>query len=320
MKKKKIGIVGLGGISQIHSQSLMQSEHGKLIGGVDFSPDKRKEFEKKWQCPTYGSLPEMLAAHSLDGVILATPPIGREELMRPALEAGCHILCEKPLAHAFENAKSIHKLAKLHPASRVHLGFCHRFSDAVIKARSMIEEGSLGKVVWINIIFTGYAPVMKERWFTDPAISGGGVAIDGACHALDLFRFLGGGSMAADGFYRRSWPGRGEDTCTLALRGDNGTLGSVMCSYLTSISRYCWEICGEEATLRYDYFNPGTELWKIDHSGQSEKIETASANKRFLTQCNAWVATMNGANAPLATLEDGLFIASVIDSLNKHNA
>lgn len=317
MKKKKIGIVGLGGISQRHAQCLRQSEQGELCAGVDVDAAKRLAFEEKWQCPTYGSVPEMLAADSLDGVILATPPAGRLGLLRPSLEAGCHVLCEKPLAHNLENAEAICELVKQYPKSHVHLGFCHRFAGAVNKARELIKRGEIGKVVWINIIFASNAPNMRNQWFTDPAISGGGITMDVACHSLDLFYFLAGRSADAEGFYRHSWPGRGEDSFSVAVRGSGGALGSILGSYLASTPRMAWEICGEEATLRYDYAEP---LQLIRADGSSEALETAPAPSRFLTQCNAWIASMDGASTELATTDDGRFIAAIIDSLTKNNA
>jgi len=317
MKKKKVGIVGLGSISQRHAQSLKQSDHGELSAGVDLDSAKRLAFEEKWQCPAYSSVQEMLAADSLDGVIISTPPAGRLELLRPLLEAGCHVLCEKPLAHTLEKSTAIRDLAQNYPNSRVHLGFCHRFAGAVAKARDVMEKGGIGKTVWIHIVFASNAPHMQNLWFTDPAISGGGVAMDVACHALDLFNFLAGRSLNADGLYRHSWTGRGEDSFTLALRSEDGALGSILGSYLASTPRMTWEICGEEATLRYDYSGP---LQLISSNGKSEFFEVEPAPKRFLAQCNAWVASMDGQTTNLATLDDGHFIASVIDSLTERNA
>lgn len=313
--RKRIAIVGLGGIGNRHAGSIVASQRGQLVAGVDCNSSTREAFAAKYDVPVYETAEALLAAQEIDGVIIATPPFQREAVLKPFLEAGCSILCEKPLAHTLESACRIRDLVRTLGRGSVHIGFCHRLLGAAQRARELLHDGSLGKIVWMNVVFASNTPDMRERWMTDPALSGGGAAMDNAGHAIDLFRYLVGDPLEVNGFYRNEWLGRGEDSFVVALRGREGALGSILGSYVASTPRLFWEICGTEATLRFDYAGGGDELWKIYPDGTLEMLDVQPARDRFTTQINTWASAMEGQETGLATLEDGYRIAEMMDAL-----
>lgn len=142
----------------------------------------------------------------------------------------------------------------------------------VIVGLGGIGNRHAGSIVWMNVVFASNTPEMRNRRMTDPALSGGGTAKDNACHAIDLFRYLVGDPVEVNGFYRNEWLGRGEDSFVVALRGRQGALGSVLGSYVASTPRLLWEICGTDATLRFDYAGGGDELWKTYPDGTLEML------------------------------------------------
>jgi predicted dehydrogenase len=319
MKNKKIALVGLGGMGARHAITLKSHSSIDLVGGIDLNEERKKAFELEYDVPTFKTLEELLTKCRPDGMILATPPCSREESIQVALAHGIQVLAEKPITHTLSAAKKVAQLAEEHPSVPLNIGYCHRFLDSVQHAKRIISHGGLGRPVWIQIIFSSFKPEMKDRWSTDPKISGGGSAMDNACHALDLFRFLAGESVSISGNYRFSWPGRGEDSFSIVAKSENDILGSFLGSYLTASPKNFWEICGTEGVLRYDYNGKGDELLKIDAKGVTEMIRVEPASKRFQRQLEAWIASMEGAETDLASVQDGLRISELMESLKNQN-
>lgn len=320
MNKKKIGIIGIGGIGARHAASTQQSAGALLVAGVDSDRAKREAFAAAYGVPTYATAEELLAAVDVDGVIISTPPCHREALLRPLLEANRHVLCEKPLAHTLETAKVLLELGEQYGKEKIKIGFCHRFVGATLQARALIQSGEIGEVVWMNIVFASNTPEMQGRWMTDPSLSGGGAAMDNAGHALDLFRFVVGSDIEANGFYRNSWQGRGEDSFVMAVQESRGAVGSILGSYVASTPRLMWEICGTEATLRFDYAGAGSEVVVISGNGSVKVLEVPSARDRFRAQIDAWAASMDGGESGLATLDDGYRISEMMDAIGHPEA
>lgn len=118
----------------------------------------------------FETVEQMLEQNRPDAVVIATPPNVRMASVPRCLELGLSVLSEKPLA----------------------IGFCHRFTPAVQAIRKLIQGGQFGRVAEVRVNFSGPDPSRSTHWMSDPAISGGGVAIDNAVHAIDLFQFLCG--------------------------------------------------------------------------------------------------------------------------------
>lgn len=317
MNELKIAVIGLGGIGSRHSNCILQNSAARLCAGVDVNPKQAEAYGKKFEVPTFSTVGELLSGTpEIDGVVVATPPGGREAILEKLLLHGVPILCEKPLSHNAESAERIVKIAGEIPERSFAIGYCHRFLNATEITRSLIQQGTLGELVWMNVVFSSYSPDMKDRWNTDVPISGGGAAIDNACHALDLYRHLIHGEVEVGGFCRKSWPGRGDDSFSLSLRSANGALGSIRGSYLDPARENFWEVTGTEATLRYDYAKGGEVLKLIKASGEHETIPTAPAGQRFANQMSAWLGSLQGGpSRPLATLRDGLRVCQLLDCL-----
>lgn len=312
MNKKKIVIIGLGGIGQRHIQCVQESAGATLVAGVDPDISRQEVFRKEQGLPVFASVEELLRFDVPDGVIIATPPSARISILREVLPMGCHVLMEKPLAHTREHAQDIVELARQFPQAPVHVGFCHRFTGAAEVAKAQLEKGKIGDVVWMNINFSGNNPQMESRWMTDPALSGGGAAMDNACHAVDLFRFVIGESIQTKSFLRRSWVSRGDDSFLLAVQEESGVLGALQGSYLCSTPRLCWEICGSEATLRFNYAGEGNRIEVIRADGMEESLVVSFARERFSRQFDAWLQSFEGKPSQLASLEDAFFVAEIM--------
>lgn len=312
---KSIAIVGLGGISGTHLHHLGNLDSFRIIGGVDTSLEKRQQFEIKHHAPSYASLNLLLASQKPDGVLVATPPSVREEIITEALNEHLFVLSEKPLA---STAISACQLA-LHPnADRLHVGYCHRFTGATQIAKKLVNEGAIGDIIWMNICFSGWMPSIREHWMTDPPISGGGALHDNGCHALDLFCFLNGTVQRASGLKRQSWPGRGEDSFAFTVQSQSGVMGIMQGSYLSGSPRNEWEIMGTKGALRYDYSNSPEIVRHITPEGE-EHLTVAPPSVRFLCQLEEWRRAIAGHKTMLATAEEGAQINRILEQIGREH-
>ncbi len=183
----RTGIVGLGNIGQYHADRLLDLGVD-LVGGMDVVADARERFGRRYGVETYESHAPLY--DTVDAVIITTPNRYHEEYTVEALEAGIHVLVEKPLAHSLESAARM--LEAAHESDAICMvGFNNRFRNTVRIVRNRIERGDLGEVKHIEANYVRRRGVPgRGSWFTRRSVAGGGALIDLGVHAIDLALYL----------------------------------------------------------------------------------------------------------------------------------
>lgn len=183
----RIGVIGMGAISQVvHVPIFAEREDVELVAMADSDPHKAETLSRRFDVPLVMDAEELIDIDELDAVVLCTPNRYHEAHAIAALEAGKHVLVERPLALTSKGATRVIESAER--AGRVlAVGMPHRFRPEVVALRSFIAGGELGSVYavcggWL----TRPAPAMRSSWRQDPEISGGGALIDLGIAALDL--------------------------------------------------------------------------------------------------------------------------------------
>ncbi|PIE24827.1 MAG: oxidoreductase [Planctomycetota bacterium] len=190
MSRLRLGILGTGRIAGDYLAALEEVPELELAGLCDLLPERVAALGERFGAAQYSSLEAMLAAGSLDAVLVATPPKTHESLAVQCLAAGLHVLCEKPFALGLAAAKRMLSAAK-RAQRTLTMSAKFRHVPDVIEAKAKIEAGALGKLVLAENSFTAPVP-MQGRWNADPDIAGGGVLIDNGTHSVDLMRYLFG--------------------------------------------------------------------------------------------------------------------------------
>lgn len=183
----RVGIVGLGSIGRSHTERLL--EHGVTVaGGMDADTDANERFGAAYGIDTYDDAQELFAV--VDAVVVATPNCHHEEYAVGALDAGCCVLVEKPVAHTVESAE------RIADAARWSTGFCmvgfdNRFANSVSTIKTLQRAGRFGDVrhVEANYIRRRGVPGVGS-WFTDECAAGGGALVDIGVHAVDLALYV----------------------------------------------------------------------------------------------------------------------------------
>jgi predicted dehydrogenase len=190
MKKVRWGILGTAQIAQNWIIPAIQaSEANELVAIASRDLDKARRLAQYWHTPrAYGSYRELLADQEVDAVYVPVPNHLHVPLSIEALQAGKHVLCEKPLAMNAEEAETLRRAALEYPHLIVMEGFMYRFHPQWKKVQKMVAENALGTMRSVHAQFT-YAAKHPKDIRNIPAWGGGGL-MDIGSYCISAARLL----------------------------------------------------------------------------------------------------------------------------------
>ncbi len=188
----RVGVIGLG-MGRNHVAGYQAHPGCQVVAVADLKPLLLKEMADKYGVEKrYNSGEEMLAQEKLDVVSIATPNHIHKALTLQALEAGCHVLCEKPMAlNAAEGREMVTAARKA--GKRLMIDFSYRFTEQSMALKAQVDAGILGDVYFGRTVWHRRRGLPGfGGWFGQKALSGGGPLIDLGVHRLDLALWLMG--------------------------------------------------------------------------------------------------------------------------------
>lgn len=182
-------IVGCGGMANWHAQSLQKIEGVRLVGLCDTTCQCTKTFKEKYfpEAHEYSDFHQMLAkpAERIDAVVLVTPHTLHYTEAKEALEAGLHVLCEKPMVTSSEQAYDLWRTVKK-SGKKFAITYQAPYTVEYQAIKRMRESGQMGKVQLIQgWLAQGWLKATKGSWRQNPALSGGGQLYDSGAHILN---------------------------------------------------------------------------------------------------------------------------------------
>src|SRR5699024_9782540 len=191
MTKFRVGVIGAGSIAQSHLAAYSANEGIELIAVADMNLERAQAVAQKHGAPrAYADPHELLADPEIDGVSICTWNNSHASWAIAAIEAGKHVLVEKPLARTLAEAEEIQRIAEdADPA--VQVGFVRRPSPNCQVLKSFRDGGDLGEIYYAKASCLRRAG-NPGGWFADKEISGGGPLLDIGIHVLDLCWYLMG--------------------------------------------------------------------------------------------------------------------------------
>ena len=310
-RKIAIGIIGCGQMGRWHFNAYKNNVMCKVTAVADSDFSRAQAFAAEVGARAYRSHSEVIANEPVDAVSVCTLPNTHRDIVIDALRAGIHVLCEKPLAISVDQAAEMLKAAQEN--KRLLLpAFKFRFYDEVLRAREMIESGGFGKILNFRLMFGGYID-MAGTWYVRKELSGGGVIMDNAPHAVDLIRFLLGEvrSVTAHAFQVQDI--EVEDTAQLAVCLENGTVGTMDLSWSSSIPAMNYlELYGEDGTLLLD--GQGIK-YKFKTWREWKRISSeATGPVAFARQIDHFLESINGTMPTRVNENDGLMSQFFVDA------
>lgn len=143
----RVGLVGVGGVcSAVHYPGLSLIDGVEIAGICEPGDDLRQQRQRQWGIDAaFAGIDDLLAEVAPDAVSIATPNVYHKELIFAALEAGCHVICEKPLGMDFAQTQEIYDRGKA--SGRRHMtAFTYRFVPAMNYIRHLVQSGALGSI------------------------------------------------------------------------------------------------------------------------------------------------------------------------------
>ena len=234
MSRVRYGIIGIGRMGSIHATRLLggADSNGVLTAVCDIS-DERIDWAKKSLkgVEVFTRHEDLISSGSVDAVVVAAPHYDHPIMGMQVLNAGKHLLIEKPAGVYTQNVRQLNELAESLPSQVFGIMYNQRTNRLYRRARELVLSGELGELKRINWIVTNWyrtqAYYDMGGWRGSWGGEGGGVLMNQAPHQLDLFQWLGGMPIAVRGSCR---VGVGRDICvendvTFFTRYENGATG-----------------------------------------------------------------------------------------------
>jgi len=193
-----VGIIGCGNIGRKRAKAL--GKGGRLVACADTDLSRANALAGGANALAFDDWRLMLLVPEIDIVIIATLHDMLAEITLAAIQAGKHVLVEKPAARSPAELEPV--MAEAMAAQvKVHVGFNHRYHRALQKAKEIVKSGALGPLMFIRARYGHGARVGYDReWRADPVLSGGGELIDQGPHLIDLSRWFLGEIVETQGF------------------------------------------------------------------------------------------------------------------------
>lgn len=325
----KLGLIGAGNIARAHvaaARALAAGGAGvRITAVVDPAEAARTALAADTGAVGCADLNDLLTrlprGDRPDALVVCTPPSARIDVVRRALSEGLPVLIEKPPAHTVAHTRDLIALSRAAAGLPCLVGFCHRFTPAVVSLAQRCNDGLIGDVVRFENTFAANLPHLRDAWMSDPALSGGGSLIDTGLHSVDLFRHLFGPSRVEGAVLRRGWPGRGESNATLLLSSsgtstgggdgriggtEHGVAGAIACGWAET-TRFEVNLVGTRGSLRYDFEDPCV-LHHTAADGSREGLAVETHDVRFTRQLEAFIdlCRTGRSDHPVCGIDDSL--------------
>ena len=263
----RAAIIGTGAIANAHASALAATPDAELVAVVDRDPDLARAFAERWGGPAaFDSLDALLASGTVDVLHVCTPPGVHAEQAVAALDAGLHVICEKPAALSLDELDAMTDAAARNDR-RLAVVFQQRTGSAAAHVRGLLDSGALGRPL---------VATCQTLWFRDPAYfavpwrgkwatEGGGPTLGLGIHQIDLLAWLLGDWASVQGqLWRLDRETQMEDVSTAVIAFAGGTVASVITSALSPRETSSIRIDTELATVTVDHlYGHGHEHWRI---------------------------------------------------------
>jgi predicted dehydrogenase len=272
-REVRFGIIGCGGIANgFHMKDLGQIPEARLVACADIRPAVAKAFAEKWKAEaSYGDYSKLLAREDVDAVIVATHHETHAAIAIEALEAGKHVLVQKPLTTRMEDADRFVAAAEARPGQKVQC-FPFNWTHGVVEAIRLLREGAIGRPTQARRRVAHPGPG-RDSWFYDPAIAKFGASFDMGVYAVSGITALMGPAVSVSGLVGAFEPGvRIDDHATWLLRFANEATGVAETSWTQQGSVEGTIIYGLEGAIAVGV--PGSDPLRVYR--RSEGVSFAS--------------------------------------------
>jgi predicted dehydrogenase len=243
----RAAIVGCGLIGHKRAEALCNAV---ITVCCDLNLERARLLAEKYKARATAEWRDAVSSDDVDVVFVATTHDMLACVAEQAVAAGKHALVEKPGARTAAELEPV-RLAAARTGALVRIGFNHRYHRAFRKARELLEAGALGEIMFVRARYGHGGRVGYEKeWRANPAISGGGEAIDQGVHLIDMARWFCGEFIHVDGYAGTYyWDMPVDDNSFFLLRTASNQTAFLHASCTEWKNTFSFEIYGKRGKL-----------------------------------------------------------------------
>jgi len=316
-------VIGAGSFGEKRARAVKESSLGILLGVADVNTGRANEVGEKLGVRSY-SIDEVFETDA-DVVTISSPNKYHMPLSIKALESGKHVLCEKPLSLNAKEAQDIVKAGKK-TGKFVKMGSNHRYFPTVMRAYEIFKSGEIGDIVSLNGRIGHNGERIKESWFWDKEISGGGTLLDNGCHLVDIARWFMGDFSEAMGvtsnIYWKDCPV--EDTASGIFITSDRKMALISSSWRQLAGYIHVEINGTHGYItvdgRFDTHGGDKIYWKGENNGLIKCEDFGHVPPQsYVWELNGFYDALRDNKQPEPSAEDGVKVMKMIDAIYESN-
>jgi len=341
-KKIKVGVIGCGGIAGVHLSGYAQNPDVEIYALCDINEVPLKKRGEEYKVTRlFKDVHEMVKLPELDAVSVCTWNSAHAECTIAALEAGKHVLCEKPMAMNTKEAEAM-KAAADKAGKLLMIGFVRRYGNDCALLKDFIDAGQFGEIYYAKATYLRRNGC-PGGWFGDISRSGGGPLIDLGVHVIDLARYLMGGHKPVSIYgatFRKLGDRKGikkgagawtlmsgasskdifdvEDMATALIRFDNGSVISVEASFSLNIEKDTGDIqlFGTKAGCKLD---PGVTIYNETNGYLTnltfDRSTALNFDGLFEKEIDHYVSCVINGTPTISPAEDGVMLMKILDGI-----
>ncbi len=331
MNDVSIALVGSGFVAEFYMQGLANVHGHKVVMNYSRDETRAKNFADRWSIGKWTTdLGKLIKRTDIDLYIIALPNEAHMPVSLELSRLGKNQVCTKPLGRTREEAKAMREAARRSGAMH---GYAETevFAPCVARARQMIEQGGLGRVLWVRSRESHSGPHSPHFW--DVEKTGGGALNDLGCHCIEAARYFFGKEdkivevMAWGARLVHHEKTQGEDNALLVLKFESGGIGHCELSWTTKGGLDLRnEIHGTEGSVFTDVtrgtpiaaFTTGSAGYVVEKAdtdiGWTRPLPEEAFAYGYQAEMRHFVECVRDHAMPRETYEDGYVVNCVLDA------
>lgn len=289
----KVGVIGCGSIAkQRHGHEYFLNPNVEIAGFFDLNPARAQALADLYGGKVYDTMEDLIADPEIEAVSVCVANAYHAPTTIQALEAGKHVLCEKPMAVTLEDCQAMLDAAKK-AGRRLMIGQNQRLAPTHVKAKEILDSGAMGRVLAFQSTFGHSGPEMwsmdksANTWFFKKNAAAFGSMADLGIHKIDVLRYLIGSDVVSvyskqavlDKKFPDGTPIEVDDNSIEVLTFANGATGTVTTSWTCYGEEYNMTTLFCEKGLMKLYMDPTYSLQIVNKDGtrvfyQIDRIQT----------------------------------------------
>jgi predicted dehydrogenase len=326
-RRDQLGVllIGAGAFGTRRAQAVLSNPRSALVAVADPVLERaRAVAEPIGACPL-ADWRDALDRKDVDVSIVATSTAVAPEISLAMLEAGKHVLVEKPFGrHADEVLPALDAARQQERLLKV--GYNHRYHPALAKAYELYRAGVVGRLLYLGCTYGhGGRPGYEQEWRSRQEISGGGELLDQGVHALDLFRWFAGEFCEAAAFIATSyWPiAPVEDNVFAMLLSREGVIAQLHASWTRWKNKFSFEVAGEHGSLIAEglgrSYGPERLILqarcKTGGAPEEKFFDFPTEDDSLAREWNDFLDTIQKLREPMSSGEDAWRTLQLVDAL-----